>query len=282
MPNALAEIVSDRSDPSPIKGPAPAPTPATMSAEDVARIQAVIAADMVVQRERAPVAAPAEARARPLQERPQVVEAIPLVPAERVVVEGTPEKASFLGRLFGRKGPEEEAANGEHPNASLVTTGVPSREAEPTPASRAGESVELPVRPAVRANRQALEDLVAGSRGAAEVASAAKEGAATRGAPPTGGPSAYRYQGEWHQGQMHGYGKLTYGDGWEYVGAWVNGSMEGQGRLVQPDGSIYEGGWKAGQMHGLGKLTYADGWTFTGQWRDGHISGQGELVHPGS
>jgi len=95
------------------------------------------------------------------------------------------------------------------------------------------------------------------------------------------GPDAWRYNGEWKDGTMHGQGRMIYADGWEYVGGWKNGTMDGQGTLNHPDGTVYEGQWNAGRMHGLGKLTYPDGWQFIGQWIDGKIQGQGTLINPG-
>ena len=95
------------------------------------------------------------------------------------------------------------------------------------------------------------------------------------------GPDAWRYNGEWKDGTMHGQGRMIYADGWGYVGGWKNGTMDGQGTLNHPDGTVYEGQWRLGKMHGLGKLTYPDGWQFIGQWTEGKIQGQGTLINPG-
>ena len=281
--DALRPILAG-STPSPITGPAPEPTPSTMSAEEIARIHALIEADVAAQQSKQASVEPARARALPLQEARKV-------PAQRhVPVEQSPApvvsapKEGFFGKLFGRKGRPEASSNEPHPNAALVTTDVTLVSPPSNPsAPRIGGAPAL-VRPAVAPNRNTLENLLGDSRIEAEAAakaSVAEARATRRDAWQGQGPSAYRYQGEWLDGEMHGYGKLQYRDGWEYVGTWNQGTMDGQGRLVQADGSVYEGGWKGGRMHGLGKLTYPDGWTFTGQWKDGRISGQGELVAPG-
>lgn len=43
-------------------------------------------------------------------------------------------------------------------------------------------------------------------------------------AAPDGGV-AEKYEGEWLDGKMHGYGKYYYGDGGMYEGDWVDGKV---------------------------------------------------------
>lgn len=142
----------------------------------------------------------------------------------------------------------------------------------------------------VRQNRAALDSLIKQSRAdivkmamnqASGGASTAKE-VQDPDAWKKAGPNAWKYEGEWKDGNMHGQGRMQFADGWEYAGAFFMGTMHGQGTLVYPDTTVYEGQFKNGKMDGFGKLTYPDGWTFIGQWRDGHISGSGTLVNPGN
>ena len=52
------------------------------------------------------------------------------------------------------------------------------------------------------------------------------------------------YQGERNDlGQMHGKGKMTYGNGFSYVGEFKNDKYHGQGTLGWADGGVYEGQW---------------------------------------
>ena len=142
----------------------------------------------------------------------------------------------------------------------------------------------------VRQNREALDSLIKQSR--ADIVKMAMNQASGGGSTTKkvqdpdawkkAGPNAWKYDGEWKDGNMHGQGRMQFADGWEYAGAFFMGTMHGQGTLVYPDTTVYEGQFKNGKMDGFGKLTYPDGWTFIGQWRDGHISGSGTLVNPGN
>lgn len=259
-----APVAAPVAEPAPAVAPAPvapsaaapaAPAPASTPDEDLKAFREQLATEIAAARTEPAVKAPA---AEPAQ-----------------APEAAPEKKKgLLGRLFGSSDkPEAEPAPAE---------------AATTPAVRAA-----PERPDIRSdamarNREALDALVRRSReDVVKMAMGQISGEAAE-APiedddswKKAGPSAWRYNGEWDNGTMHGQGRMVYGDGWEYSGAWKGGVMDGQGTLVYPDATRYEGQWRNGRMHGLGKLTYPDGWSFIGQWRDGVISGQGTLIHPG-
>jgi len=142
----------------------------------------------------------------------------------------------------------------------------------------------------VRQNRDALDNLIKQSR--ADIVKMAMNQASGATDTPKevvdkdawkkAGPNAWKYEGEWQDGNMHGQGRMQFADGWEYAGAFVMGTMHGQGTLVYPDTTVYQGQFKNGKMDGFGKLTYPDGWTFIGNWRNGQISGSGTLVNPGN
>ena len=248
----------------PVAAPAPvapsaaapaAPAPASTPDEDLKAFREQLATEIAAARTEPAVKAPAAEPAPTPEAAPE-------------------KKKGLLGRLFGSSDkPEAEPAPAE---------------AATTPAERTA-----PERPDIRSdamarNREALDALVRRSReDVVKMAMGQISGEAAE-APiedddswKKAGPSAWRYNGEWDNGTMHGQGRMVYGDGWEYSGAWKGGVMDGQGTLVYPDSTRYEGQWRNGRMHGLGKLTYPDGWSFIGQWRDGVISGQGTLIHPG-
>ena len=254
---APAPIAPAPAAPAPVAAAAPAaPAPASTPDEDLKAFREQLASEISTARaEQAPPAPAAQ----------------PVAPAP----EATPEKKKgLLGRLFGSSDkPEAAPAPAEAATAPAVHT--------------------APARPDIRSdamarNREALDALVRRSReDVVKMAMGQISGEAAE-APiedddswKKAGPSAWRYNGEWENGTMHGQGRMVYGDGWEYSGSWKGGVMDGQGTLVYPDTTRYEGQWRNGRMHGLGKLTYPDGWSFIGQWRDGVISGQGTLIHPG-
>ncbi len=45
----------------------------------------------------------------------------------------------------------------------------------------------------------------------------------------------------------------NYASGNRYEGEWIDGKISGYGILMYPDGDKYEGEWKDGKMHGTGK-----------------------------
>ena len=61
-----------------------------------------------------------------------------------------------------------------------------------------------------------------------------------------------QYNGDWHNGIMHGEGELTFGDGLHYFGQFSGGYMHGRGKLTTQDGSYYDGQWARGLKNGIG------------------------------
>ncbi|MGC6366536.1 MAG: MORN repeat-containing protein [Candidatus Marinamargulisbacteria bacterium] len=83
------------------------------------------------------------------------------------------------------------------------------------------------------------------------------------------------YEGEWKDGQQHGYGTYYYTDGNKYEGEWKDGERHGNGTYYFNDGSRYEGEWKDGQQHGYGTYYYTDGNRYEGEFKGGKKHGQG-------
>jgi hypothetical protein len=80
-----------------------------------------------------------------------------------------------------------------------------------------------------------------------------------------------RYEGEFHEGLMHGQGVMRYGDGRVYSGKWRYGREEGQGEMTWPDGKRYSGQWRGGEPHGQGVLTLPDGYRMEGRFENGYF-----------
>jgi hypothetical protein len=85
-----------------------------------------------------------------------------------------------------------------------------------------------------------------------------------------------RYEGDLHDGTMHGRGILTSADGSRYEGDFWDGTFEGRGILTY-DGARYEGEFGDGLFHGYGTYVFADGGRFEGEFRDDYPHGQGTL-----
>ena len=81
------------------------------------------------------------------------------------------------------------------------------------------------------------------------------------------------YDGEWQNGEQHGYGILKASDGSRYEGVFQAGKRHGKGRHVSFAGQVYEGDWVQGQRHGYGRLIYANGTKVEGYWKNGKMNG---------
>jgi len=143
--------------------------------------------------------------------------------------------------------------------------------------------ISEPTSPAPEVDRAKLEQLFTDSRNKATLmGSPGSDVTWTDAEWEQAKPDAWRYNGEWQRGTMHGKGRLTYKDGWDYFGDWKDGKMHGQGHLTFADGSIYVGEFVYNMPHGNGTITYSDGAKFVGEWADGQISGPGVLLNPGN
>ena len=65
-------------------------------------------------------------------------------------------------------------------------------------------------------------------------------------------PKGASYEGQWHNGNMHGTGSCKYpATESEYTGQWVDNKRQGEGCMKFGDsGAVYEGAYCEGQMHG--------------------------------
>ena len=60
--------------------------------------------------------------------------------------------------------------------------------------------------------------------------------------------NAFKYVGEWKNGEKDGYGTYTLDRWYKYVGEWTNGKMHGQGTKTSADGTMhYSGEWVNGK-----------------------------------
>jgi hypothetical protein len=96
-----------------------------------------------------------------------------------------------------------------------------------------------------------------------------------------------KYQGEWVQDEISGFGQMTYEAGHQdssniYKGFFKQGVRHGHGTMSWKSGEhagcFYDGEWSDGQMHGHGMYIDAEGGVFEGGFEDGHRSQQGCLA----
>ena len=88
------------------------------------------------------------------------------------------------------------------------------------------------------------------------------------------------YQGEFRDGQQHGWGRYETSDGFVYEGDWKEGQFYGEGRMWYTDGSKYVGDVVKGVREGVGKVTYTNGAVYEGEWRAGKRHGKGVETNP--
>jgi len=72
-----------------------------------------------------------------------------------------------------------------------------------------------------------------------------------------------------------GKGTYVFNDGSLYVGEFVNGNMEGFGKLTDKYGNIYTGYFKNNKFNGIGKFERTDGTKYIGEFKDGRRHGLG-------
>lgn len=88
-------------------------------------------------------------------------------------------------------------------------------------------------------------------------------------------PDGDAYEGGWHDGLKHGWGRYTWSHAAVYEGEWSQGMPHGYGVFSFAHGSGYRGGWRDGRRHGVGSKRYASGDLHEGLWIDGRAEGPG-------
>ena len=93
-----------------------------------------------------------------------------------------------------------------------------------------------------------------------------------------------RYEGEFSEGNFHGWGTLTYvageNTGDSYTGDFENAQFSGMGRYTWADGSYCWGRWLEGKAHGLAEQELANGERYQGQFERDMPHGLGVYTWP--
>ena len=76
------------------------------------------------------------------------------------------------------------------------------------------------------------------------------------------------YEGNFHDGAMHGEGFMTWPDGMRYEGNYVNSQRSGQGRYLDNGRVVYEGEWFEDKQDGKGIYYYENGSKYVGTFRN--------------
>eukprot|EP00164_Ancoracysta_twista_P011884 GFYU01018491.1.p1 GENE.GFYU01018491.1~~GFYU01018491.1.p1 ORF type:complete len:291 (-),score=49.35 GFYU01018491.1:29-901(-) len=88
-----------------------------------------------------------------------------------------------------------------------------------------------------------------------------------------------KYEGQWIQGTIQGYGIMRWKRGDTYKGEWVAGKMQGVGSYKCENGDVIEGCWNKGKLDGPAVYQYASGDFYVGQFVDGRREGIGRRAY---
>jgi hypothetical protein len=92
-------------------------------------------------------------------------------------------------------------------------------------------------------------------------------------------PNDDRYEGEFVNGLMHGWGTYHYKNGDRYEGEYENDIKHGRGTLTTVAGERYVGGFANDMKHGKGSLASSDGTRYVGGFRDDLMTGKAVVFY---
>ena len=89
-----------------------------------------------------------------------------------------------------------------------------------------------------------------------------------------------RYEGEWKDNKMNGYGKYFYPNGTIYEGYFKDNIRDGVGILTTSKGDVYKTIWKGGNVSDYGRIIYHDGKNYEGYIHNYQKHSCGILTYP--
>jgi len=92
-------------------------------------------------------------------------------------------------------------------------------------------------------------------------------------------PNGDRYEGEFRNGLMEGWGIYTYANGNRYEGEFRNDMLNGRGIMVYANGDRYEGDFRDDMRHGRGKLMFKSGDRYIGMFQNDSMTGKGTMLY---
>lgn len=92
-------------------------------------------------------------------------------------------------------------------------------------------------------------------------------------------PSGDRYEGEFRDGLMNGWGAYYYRNGDRYEGEFRNDMKNGKGTFTYRQGDKYMGEFKDDMKNGRGSYLFRNGDRYVGEFQNDMVNGKGTLVY---
>lgn len=92
-------------------------------------------------------------------------------------------------------------------------------------------------------------------------------------------PNGDRYEGEFKDGLLHGWGVYYYANGDKYEGEFKTDVKHGKGAFTYHSGDKHIGEFKDGVKHGRGSFIFHNGDRYAGEFRDDMINGKGTMLY---
>uniref|UniRef100_A0A7S0SWQ0 MORN repeat-containing protein 5 n=1 Tax=Chromulina nebulosa TaxID=96789 RepID=A0A7S0SWQ0_9STRA len=87
-----------------------------------------------------------------------------------------------------------------------------------------------------------------------------------------------KYEGNWDNDNMDGYGEYTFASGAVYKGNFIKNLFNGEGLYIFPDGSKYQGQWENNKIHGEGEYTTSDNVKHIGTFVNGNYDTGSSII----
>lgn len=92
-------------------------------------------------------------------------------------------------------------------------------------------------------------------------------------------PNGDRYEGEFRDGLMNGWGMYAYQNGDRYEGQFKDDAKEGRGTFAYRNGDRYAGNFVGDLRHGKGSLAFRNGERYVGQFCRDMMTGSGSMIY---
>ncbi len=199
------------------------------------------------------------------------------------VVAGNEKKAKTVARLEARVKEMEEIIASKDKELREIKTMFASL---PAPGGGREAKIEKAPAPLPDAVVERLADIPAADETAGrDIVGEALDASAVRRSGPRGEmsvvkfPNGDRYEGEFRDGLLDGWGTYYYRNGDWYEGDFKNDVKHGKGTFTYRNGDKYIGDFKDDVKNGKGSFMFRDGDRYAGEFRNDVMGGKGSMLY---